>query len=396
MSILTKNIAGRDVLTIFDEGVVIDQTLPKWVHASEEIERRKKAKKESKEEQDAQLATNANVIISRQTYMTDYGTTETTMNAPFVVYSTPEPYEIKKDVKFDEIAATSLKELTIMIKNGELNNVLSGYGGMHGGARITNIASNEASWGVTPIGPVPVKNGFFARLGHKITGWFNKPEMDATAFFTNVKFESKEAAETYRDRVSLYLKAIHNAKIAGQTALIEKLLGEMIANKYEAMLHTNGYFYAIPEDKVVEFAKKTERGVQLTYVKNFTRPIPEDVIEKLGEVTSYEVFDNYVVMHYDPQGKHKEETRKEEAKRKDPILFGLIAGSRKLYYIADWVDEHCDLTLEKFVDTLGVDKDDFLNGEKPLEPEKIEKPQKRGETKEPKPKKLRNRKKKEE
>lgn len=396
MSILTKNIAGRDVLTIFDEGVVIDQTLPKWVHASEEIEKRKKAKKESKEEQDAQLAINSNVIISRQTYLTDYGTTESTMNSPFVVYSTPEPYEIKKDVKFDDIAALSLKELTIMIKNGELNNVLSGYGGMHGGARITNLATSEASWGVTPIGPVPVKNGLFARLGRKITSWFNKPEMDATAFFTNVKFESKEAAETYRDRVSLYLKAIHNAKIAGQTALIEKLLGEMIANKYEAMLHTKGYFYAIPEDKVVEFAKKTERGVQLTYVKNFTRPIPEDIIEKLGEVTSYEVFDNYVVMHYDPEGKHKEETRKEEAKRKDPILFGLIAGSRKLYYIADWVDEHCDLTLEKFVDTLGADKDDFLNGEKPLEPEKIEKPQKRGETKEPGVKKPRKRKKKEE
>ena len=394
MSILTKNIAGRDVLTIFDEGVVIDQTLPKWVHASEEIERRKKAKKESKGEDDAQVPSDANVYF-RQSYMTDSGTQTTNMNAPFVVYSTPEPYEIKKDVKFDDIAALSLKELTIMIKNGELNNVLSGYGGMHGGARITNLA-NEASWGVSSIGPVPVENGFFARLSRKITGLFNKPEMDATAFFTNVKFESKEAAETYRDRVSLYLKAIHNAKIAGQTALIEKLLGEMIANKYEAMLHTKGYFYAIPEDKVVEFAKKTERGVQLTYVKNFTRPIPEDVIEKLGEVTSYEVFDNYVVMHYDPQDKHREETRKEEAKRKDPILFGLIAGSRKLYYIADWVDEHCDLTLEKFVDTLGVDKDDFLNGEKPLEPEKIEKPQKRGETKEPAVKKPRKRKKKEE
>lgn len=380
MSILTKNIAGKDVLTIFDEGVVIDQTLPKWVHASEEIERHKKAKGKD----DAQVPSDTNVYI-RQSYTTDSGTQSANLSTPFVVYSSPDAYEIKKDVKFDEIAATSLKELTVMIKNGELNNILSGYAAMHSGARITNFGANEASWGITPNGPVPVKNGLFARLGRKISGWFNKPEMDATAFFTNVKFESKEAAETYRDRVSLYLKAIHNAKIAGQTALIEKLLGEMIANKYESMLYTKGCFYAIPEDKVVEFAKKTERGVQLTYVKNFTRPIPEKVIEKLGEVTTYEVFDNYVVMHYDPQGNHREETRKEEAKRKDPILFGLIAGSRKLYYIADWVDEHCDLTLEKFVDTLGVDKDDFLNGEKPVEPEKAKKS-----------KKVRNRKKKEE
>ena len=50
---------------------------------------------------------------------------------------------------------------------------------------------------------------------------------------------------------------------------------------------------------------------------------------------------------------------REEAKRKDPILFGVLAGSRKLYYITDWVDEYCDLSLEKFVDTIGVKKEEI-------------------------------------
>lgn len=384
MSILTVNKAGRDVLTIFDEGVVIDQTLPKWVNAGEEIKRRKEeAKKEGKPE-----TVHMEMRQSYNVYNETTGTltSATNMNTPFIVYSTPEDYEIRDDVRFDEVAAASLKELTILIKRGELNNVLSGYGGMHG-------MSNN-SWTVSgSVGPRPVENdNVFKRFARKISAFFNKPELDATAFFTNVKFESKEAAETYRDRVSMYLKALHNAKIVGQTALVEKLLSEMIANKYESVLYTKGCYYAIPEDKVVEFAKKSERGIQLTYVKNFTRPIPNDVIEKIGEVTTYEVFDNYVVMHYDPQNKHREETRKEEAKRKDPIIFGVIAGSRKLYYIADWVDEYCDLTLEKFVETLGTDKDEFLVGEKPLEVEKVEKAPKRKvkkevEKKEPKKRK---------
>ena len=136
-------------------------------------------------------------------------------------------------------------------------------------------------------------------------------------------------------------------------------------------------YYAIGEKRVIDFAKKTERGVELTYLKNFVRPIPQEVVDKIMESNGYEVFDNYVIMHYDPKKEHKKETKKEEAKRKDPIVFGVISGSRKLYYITDWIDEHCDLTLEKFVDTLGTTKDEFAEGvakeEKPKKEKKVSK-----------------------
>ena len=48
--------------------------------------------------------------------------------------------------------------------------------------------------------------------------------------------------------------------------------------------------------------------------------------------------------------------RKEVEKAKDPILFGVIAGSNKLYYIDDWIDEYCDLRFENIVDIIGKDK----------------------------------------
>ena len=159
----------------------------------------------------------------------------------------------------------------------------------------------------------------------------------------------------------------------------------MIANKYEALLNTHGCYYAISEKRMVDFAKKTERGVNLCYLKNFTRPIPQEAVDKLKEINDWEVFDNYVVLHYDPKNEHHKETKKEEAKRKDPILFGLISGSRKLYYITDWTDEVCDLTLESFVDALGTKKEEFLEGGEPEKPKKEEK--KPDEEKKEKPKK---------
>lgn len=93
------------------------------------------------------------------------------------------------------------------------------------------------------------------------------------------------------------------------------------------------------------------------YFDDIARPIPEEVVDKIGKANELEVFDNYAVLYFDPNGEIYKETEQQRAKRKDPILFGLISGSNKLYYVADWIDEYCDLTLEKFVDTLGTTKD---------------------------------------
>lgn len=380
MGILTKNVYGVDVVSLFENGITIDQKLPKWVNASKRLEEKKKAKKNNSPE----------VVESgytMNTYLNDPGTTTGFGNVgtPFVVYNTPEHYEIKDGkVDFDKVAAASLQELTEIIKDGELNNVLSGYGGMHGWSNNTVEVNNGY------VGPrtSETKNGLFSGLFEKLRARFNKPELDVVDFFTDVKLTSKESAENYRDRVSKYVKAVHDAKSVNQTALVEKLLSEMIANKYESLLYAQGKYYVVTEEQLVNFAKKTDRGVDLCYIKNYTRPIPAEVISKVGEMNQLEVFDNFVILHYDPKGEHKKETKREVAKRKDPIIFGVIAGSHKLYYVADWIDEYCDLTLEKFVDTINVEKKSLLEGdgpdpveEKPADEGKVKKPRKRRTTK---------------
>jgi hypothetical protein len=47
MSILTKDVNGKSVLSIFDTGITIDQKLPKWVNASKALAEKKKTVKQS-------------------------------------------------------------------------------------------------------------------------------------------------------------------------------------------------------------------------------------------------------------------------------------------------------------------------------------------------------------
>lgn len=188
-------------------------------------------------------------------------------------------------------------------------------------------------------------------------------KLDVLKFFESVKLVTMENAGTYFNRIEPYLKALKDAKSMGQTALVQRLLGRIILVKYESILKTYGFNKRISEGQLVDFIKKTEKGVSLCYVGNFGRPIPNDVIEKKVLADQLHVFDNYCILHYDPEKKSykmtAEEREKERIKKNDPILFGVLRGSRDLYYIADWVDEKCDLTLDKFIKTLDEKEENF-------------------------------------
>lgn len=95
-------------------------------------------------------------------------------------------------------------------------------------------------------------------------------------------------------------------------------------------------------------------GKRVDFFKEIIRVIPTRVVEDKLRADNLLVFDNYCVLYYDPSGRSYSRTEKEEEEiKKDPILFGVISGSNKLYYISDWIDELCDLTLEQVVKNLG-------------------------------------------
>lgn len=191
-------------------------------------------------------------------------------------------------------------------------------------------------------------------------------EFDVVAFFNRVKLETEESTQSYANRLKELVECIGYCDITGQVALKEQIFEQLTVNKYESVLWANGMYKAVSEEKIVEFTKGSDKGLSLDYMANFSRVIPSDVVKKKIEADKLGVFDNYVILHYDPEAKSyvqtEEEKRKEIERRKDPILFGVIMGSDKLYYIGDWIDDYCDLTFEALTDKLGKDiiEQDFI------------------------------------
>lgn len=97
------------------------------------------------------------------------------------------------------------------------------------------------------------------------------------------------------------------------------------------------------------------RDVKVTHLENYTRLIPDDIIDKVAKTK--DLFTDYFVVFTDYTG--KEERKIETAERnKDPILLGAFIEKdndhnidfvERMYYLGDWEDEFCDLTLDKLV-----------------------------------------------
>lgn len=183
----------------------------------------------------------------------------------------------------------------------------------------------------------------------------SEKKFDVLAFFSDVHglLDSKETG-TYVNRVSDIIECIGLSEVSGQIAYKEKLMRTLVVNKLESILYSKGMYKALNEDAIVKLCQNSPKALKLDYIANFTRTIPIDVIRKKVSVDKMQIFDNYAILHFDPEGTGTGKTDKEKKKeidaKRDPILFGLIAGSDKLYFISDWIDDKCDLTLEKVIE----------------------------------------------
>jgi hypothetical protein len=93
------------------------------------------------------------------------------------------------------------------------------------------------------------------------------------------------------------------------------------------------------------------RTIKQCDLKNFPRLIPAKVQKKLDAVRRLKIFDEYVVLYNDPLNTALVKTNKEKVVEKDPILFGKVSfDPTRYFFIIDWVDEHCDLTMDKFIE----------------------------------------------
>lgn len=179
-----------------------------------------------------------------------------------------------------------------------------------------------------------------------------KPEMSVEEFFNSMK-NSVEELVLVKSKLDGYEAALEKLAKLGQVSLYESMKFDVEMYRAEAQMYATGMTKYISEDNAVKFVLKSHKALHLDWIKNFVRIIPDDVAEKKIKADELHIFDNYVILHYDPEGKASDLTLEEKAAKADPILFGVVIGSRKLYYIGDWIDEYCDLTLDGIIEHMG-------------------------------------------
>ena len=217
------------------------------------------------------------------------------------------------------------------------------------------VPSNEG-WMVdgSPSSGEKMRNWLIRLLEGKKKPKVIKKQISVLEFFSGLS-KSYEELTPIADIATHYEKALVQAQANGQTALVEKLKDMVELVRSESHLIAMGLKKYVTEKQVYDFYEKVgeDKNLKLTWIKNFGRIIPEEIYQAKKDVDERKIFDNYVILHYDPANNGEKLTKKEIEKKKDPILFGVMKGSRKLYYIADWKDEYCELTLEDMFRELG-------------------------------------------
>ena len=178
-------------------------------------------------------------------------------------------------------------------------------------------------------------------------------KMTPSEYFSYVKEKKNHIEE--EDLRQIYENALNMIKryqITGQTKSIEKLKFLLDIIELEIPIVKAGYNQFVYRWDVEEYIDKiSDDSVFIIEMKNYEREFPDEVIDKI--VKAKEVFgDNLFVVSTDYTKKTQRKVAKERRER-DPILFGALVKNRvaydRFYYICDWEDEYCDLSLDKIV-----------------------------------------------
>lgn len=182
----------------------------------------------------------------------------------------------------------------------------------------------------------------------------NIHDLSPEEYFQKVKdkkHQSTEADLQALNKASLQL--INKYRLTGQVEAMKKLVFQFEIIERERKLLAMGFDTYVYREDVAEYIDTvSKKVVKIIELERYQREIPDDIAEAVGQTK--ELFTNYYVVFTDYTGKAEKQVKR-EARSKDPILFGTFETKDhqevvdRFYYIGDWEDEYCDLTLTKMV-----------------------------------------------
>lgn len=213
-------------------------------------------------------------------------------------------------------------------------------------------------------------------------------KMTTEEIFSEIKKSLNKVSVTdLTDYEKNLLIALGSAVKTEQRVLMEQCMFYHKCLKKENELINLGFDKFIYKDDLNHIIKELEassenKNIYFISLDKFPRVIPTDVVKKIEKVKKQKIFDKYYILYTDYTKKTSEKSKSEYKKEKDPIVFGAFSESNKentvhymgerVYYIADWIDEYCDLTLDRLMSVV-PDKVHSLYGINNIELKEIEK-----------------------
>ncbi len=235
---------------------------------------------------------------------------------------------------------------------------------------ITSVPTGATSW-VTSIQGTEEQRNINSGSGVKIALHNDAKDRlsNPKVYFSLVKSKFKETEKAVLNtRLRKLAHAVKRLELTGQQAALEEFPLALAVTLKEQEAAAIGCGRYVDKSTVTLF-KKIQTLAENVYFKkleDFPRLIPVDVERKLGAIRKQGVFDEYWVLYLDYTDEELK-TNKQKIIEKDPILFGTFSfAPTRFFYIADWIDEHCDLTIDKFIDVMTEnDADSVFDIEEP-------------------------------
>lgn len=187
-------------------------------------------------------------------------------------------------------------------------------------------------------------------------------ELNPAEYFDMIKERKQkvtdESLDAYYENVLVLLS---KARRTGQKNMMRKLMFHIDCIEKERELVKRGIDTFIYKDDITDYIDNVAKGVvKIIELENYPREIPEEIVRTIENVGH--LFDRMYVVFTDYTGKVEKEVEKKR-REKDPILFGTfqknvndrgsMRGSgvliERFYFLGDWIDPYCDLTLEKMI-----------------------------------------------
>lgn len=179
-------------------------------------------------------------------------------------------------------------------------------------------------------------------------------EMTPQEYFDIVK--EKKHSVTDEQLKAIYdncLELLNKYIITGQKEGAKKLMFHLSCIEKEREIVKMGITTFVYRDDIEFYISKVASDVvKIIDIESYEREIPDEIVDVIRKVR--DKFDQLYIVFTDYTGAVERQVEKKR-RQKDPILFGTFqdASTRsvidRFYYLGDWVDEYCDLTLDKMV-----------------------------------------------